>query len=142
MSRSSSFRCPRCGRLLIPDPANLEWFCPPGGCARRWQTLTVDPGPPIRLGPPIDGPRVVADEPPEPVQVPPKPARILVPGLRDIRKARGMRQEDLARQIGVTKVAVCHWESCRYAVSANTVGKLTALLGVQLSCLTKVQPVS
>ena len=132
-------QCPRCGRLLVEDLVELEWACILGGCGRRWEPISIDPGPPVRLGPPIEGPRVVIEHPPDTESAVVNRSRCSVPGLRDARTRQRMRQEDLARELGVTKVAVCHWESGRRTISASVAIRLASILEVRLTDLTEVQ---
>lgn len=51
--------------------------------------------------------------------------------LRQLRVARGLRQEDVATHLGVSAMAVSHWESGRNGPDRDNVYQLDALLGAR-----------
>lgn len=54
--------------------------------------------------------------------------------LKELRKSRGMTQQELADLVGVTKGAVLHWEKYGFS-SADKLQKLAGTFGVSISYL-------
>ena len=55
--------------------------------------------------------------------------------LAHVRKTKGLRQEDLARQIGITREALSYFEIHQKVPSYNTLRKWCDCLGVKLTIL-------
>jgi transcriptional regulator with XRE-family HTH domain len=56
--------------------------------------------------------------------------------LREIRKANGLTQKQIADRLGVTSQAVCRWENNRTEPDMYTVAKLALILGCTTDDLT------
>lgn len=55
--------------------------------------------------------------------------------LRNLRKARGLSQPELARQLGITKQAVSNWENNRIIPSASMLRRLSQILAVSMETI-------
>ena len=56
--------------------------------------------------------------------------------LREIRKANGLTQKQVADRLGITSQAVCRWENNRTEPDMYTVAKLALILGCTTDDLT------
>lgn len=60
--------------------------------------------------------------------------------IKELRKARGMRQADLAEKVGVSPTAVTNWETSESLPSEKTVVQLAAALGTTIDHLLTGKP--
>lgn len=52
--------------------------------------------------------------------------------IKNARKARNLRQEDLAEAVGISKSHVCGIENAKVAPSLKTICKISEVLGVDI----------
>jgi transcriptional regulator with XRE-family HTH domain len=55
--------------------------------------------------------------------------------IRDLRRAAGWSQRDLAARIGVSKMSVSHWETARNEPSARQLRLLAEAFGVGMEAI-------
>lgn len=66
---------------------------------------------------------------------PPDSTEALAARLKTARRARGFTQEQLARELGLSRSAVAQWETSRAGQLRENLVRLAAVLGVSVSWL-------
>lgn len=62
--------------------------------------------------------------------------------LKELRKAKGLTQEELANEMGVTKLTISRWENEERQIKSDKAKQLADYFGVDLGYLYGYQPIN